>query len=176
MGLSADHESLFKTWLEEHQGIVVKIARSFSTTPTDYEELRQELMLQLWISIKTFTGQAKVSTWIYRVCLNTAMTWRRHTERREKRIDANADIEQIVNEAGSPADSVSDEEMLKNLYAAIHNLREGDRALILLSLDGVAYREIADITGLTENHVGVALTRARQRLGKILKGMTDEME
>lgn len=176
MGLSADHESLFKTWLEEHQGIVVKIARSFSTTQIDTEELQQELMLQLWISTKTFTGQAKASTWIYRVCLNTAMTWRRGTERREKRIDPHADIGQIVTEVGSPADSVSDEEMLDNLYTAIHELNEGDRALILLSLDGVAYREIADITGLTENHVGVALTRARQRLGKILKGMTDEME
>lgn len=176
MELSADHESLFRTWLEEHQGIVVKIARSFSTTPVDYEELQQELMLQLWISIKTFTGQAKVSTWIYRVCLNTAMTWQRGIKRRENQIDANADIGQIVTEVDSPADSVSDEEMLENLYAAIHDLKEGDRALILLSLDGVAYREIADITGLTENHVGVALTRARQRLGKILKGMTDEME
>jgi len=66
--------------------------------------------------------------------------------------------------------------MLDKLYAAIHALKEGDRALLLLSLDGVAYREIGDITGLTENHVGVALTRARQRLGKIMKGITNELE
>lgn len=51
-----------------------------------------------------------------------------------------------------------------------------DRALVLLSLDGLAYREIAEITGLTENHVGVALTRARQRLAELLKGVTDELE
>ena len=66
--------------------------------------------------------------------------------------------------------------MLEKLYAAIHALPEFDRALVLLSLDDLAYREIAEITGLNENQVGVALTRARQRLAQLLKGVTDELE
>mgnify|MGYP003629009229 CR=1 FL=1 len=176
MSLSPDHESLFKTWLEEHQGIVVKIARSFTSTPMDCDELQQELLLQLWISAKSFTGQAKASTWIYRVCLNTALTWRRGTERRERRIDSTADVAQMVTATCSPADSVSEREMLDHLYLGIRALKEGDRALVLLSLDEVTYREIAEITGLTENHVGVALTRARKRLADLLKGVTNELK
>ena len=66
--------------------------------------------------------------------------------------------------------------MLEKLYAAIQSLPDFDRALVLLSLDGLAYREIADITGLNENQVGVALTRARQRLARLMKGVTDELE
>ncbi len=176
MGNSPDHDSLFKAWLEEHQGIVVKIARSFSSNLSDFDELRQELMLRVWISAKTYTGESKASTWIYRVCLNTAMTWRRGTDRRERRMDSNANLGTVMAEPSSPADRVGDQEILEQLYTAIHALKEGDRALVLLSLDELSYREMAEITGLTENHVGVALTRARQRLGKILKGIADELE
>ncbi|GAB5562566.1 MAG: RNA polymerase sigma factor [Synoicihabitans sp.] len=176
MGNSSDHDSLFNTWLEEHQGIVVKIARSFSANLSDFDELRQELLLRVWISAKTFTGQSKASTWIYRVCLNTAMSWRRSTDRRERRMDSSANLRTMKTDSISPADNLGDQEILEQLYTAIHALKPGDRALVLLSLDGLTYREMAEITGLSENHVGVVLTRARQRLGKLLKGITDELE
>jgi len=176
MSLSPDHETLFKTWLEEYQGIVVKISRSFSATPVDCDELQQELLLQLWISAKSFTGQAKASTWIYRVCLNTAMTWRRGTERWRKRMDPTADVSQLLAGSASPAESAGDREILDKLYAAIHAMPTAGRALVLLSLDGLAYREIAEIMGMTETHVGVALTRARKHLSELMKGVTDELE
>ncbi len=176
MSLSADPETLFKAWLEEHRGIVAKVARSFAQTPVDIGELQQELMLQLWISVKAFSGQSKPSTWIYRVCLNTALTWRRGTERRERRIDPAADLAQLTTEAADPAESAGDREILDRLYGAIHAMPAAERALVLLLLDGLAYREIAEITGLTENHVGVALTRARKRLTELMKGVTDELE
>ena len=104
------------------------------------------------------------------------MTWRRGTSRRECHIEQTADITLLATETASPADRAGERELLENLYAAIHALPDSDRALVLLSLDELPYREIAEITGLTENHVGVALTRARKRLAALLKGVTDELE
>ncbi|MBS0630558.1 MAG: RNA polymerase sigma factor [Verrucomicrobia bacterium] len=171
-----DHTVQFKAWLEEHRGILVKVERAYAATAADQADLQQELKLQLWISLRNYSGQAKASTWIYRVCLNTAMTWRRGTARREARIEVGADLDRTGDEAASPAQQADDREMLEQLYAAIHALPEADRALILLALDGLAYREIAEITGLKENHVGVALSRARQRLAAQMKGVIDELE
>ncbi len=85
-------------------------------------------------------------------------------------------MSQLTASSYSPADKASQRELLDRLYAAIYALGGFDRALVLLSLDGLAYREIAEITGLTENHVGVALTRARRRLVEFMKGVTDELE
>lgn len=171
-----DKTTLFKAWLEEHRGIIVKVTRSFAPAPADAADLQQEMMLQLWTSISSYAGQAKPSTWIYRICLNTALTWRRGRSRREQHIEPEADIAALPAAAASPAERAGDEEMLAELYTAIHALPTFDRALILLALDGLAYREIAEITGLTENHVGVWLTRARQRLATRLKGVTHEIE
>lgn len=171
-----DHTVQFKTWLEEHPGILVKVGRAYAVTAADQADLQQELRLQLWLSLRSYSGQAKVSTWIYRVCLNTAMTWRRSTVRREARVEIGVELEQHGDGAASPAQQADEREMLEQLYAAIHALPDADRALILLMLDGLAYREIAEITGLTENHVGVALSRARQRLAAQMKGVIDELD
>ena len=171
-----EQASRFKAWLEEHRGILVKVTRSFAPGPADAADLRQEILLQLWTSLPSYAGQAKPSTWIYRVCLNTALTWRRGTARRESRLERGTDVEALAAGSASPADQAGDGEVLDQLYAAIHALPMFDRALMLLALDGLAYREIAEITGLTENHVGVSLTRARQRLAVLMKGVTDELE
>ena len=176
MSPSSHREALFQTWLEEHRGIVVKVTRSFAPAPADAADLQQEMLLQLWTSLLSYAGQAKPSTWIYRVCLNTALTWRRGTARRERRIEPGADLARLAAGTASPAERAGEEELLDKLYAAIHALPMFDRALMLLALDGLAYREIAEITGLTENHVGVSLTRARQRLAELMKGVTDELE
>jgi RNA polymerase sigma factor (sigma-70 family) len=176
MSPTTDPASRFRSWLADHRGIVVKVTRSFSNTPVDAADLQQELLLQLWLSLPAFAGQAKPSTWIYRVCLNTALTWRRGTTRRERRIEPGVDLDHLASGSGSPADHAGDREILAQLYAAIRALPDFDRALVLLLLEGLAYREMAEITGLTETHVGVAQTRARKRLANLLKGIVDELE
>lgn len=176
MPASAHPETLFHTWMMEHRGIIMKVARSFASTPSDIAELQQELLLQVWNSTRSFASQARPSTWVYRVCLNTALTWRRGTTRRRRHFEADADIGRLAAATASPAEDAGQRELLGKLYAGIHALPAFDRALVLLSLDGLAYREMAEITGLTENHVGVALTRARQRLAANLKGVVDELE
>jgi len=169
-------EPLFRAWLEEYRGILAKVGRSYADSPAEAQDLRQEMMLQLWISLASFKGQARPSTWIYRVCLNTAMTWLRGDSRRKRRIEPLGDLGDVAATTASPAEAAASRDMLEALYAAIRALPQFDRALVLLMLDGVAYREMAEVTGMTENHVGVALTRARRRLAVIMKGATDELE
>ncbi len=82
----AENLPLFQSWLSAHRGIVVKVARSFASSPADVKDLQQELLLQLWLSLPNFAGQAKPSTWIYRVCLNTALMFRRGAARRDRRL------------------------------------------------------------------------------------------
>jgi RNA polymerase sigma-70 factor, ECF subfamily len=169
-------ELVFAQWLRDHRGILTKVSRSFARETVDQNDLVQEMMFQLWQSLSRFQGDAKPSTWIYRVCLNTALQWRRGTERRQRRIEPEADLAAIAVECDSPAESAAQRELLEQLYASIQTMPDFDRALVLLALDGLAYREIAEVTGLSENHVGVALTRARRRLAGLMKGAIDELE
>lgn len=176
MSPTPTQESQFRAWLEEHKGILVKVTRSFAASETEAADLQQELMLQVWMSLGSFRGQSKPSTWVYRVCLNTALTWHRGTVRRERHFEPGADLGKLAETGASPADIVGQKEFLDHLYGGIQQLARFDRALVLLMLDGLAYSEMADVTGLTENHVGVALTRARKRLADIMKGVTHELE
>jgi RNA polymerase sigma-70 factor (ECF subfamily) len=176
MTLPADPAVLFRQWLEDHRGIIVKVTRSYTMTPADAADLEQELLLQLWISLRHYAQQAAPSTWIYRVCLNTALTWRRGTSRRERRLEPTDDFAHVAGDMPSPVESVTEKELLETLYAGIRALPDFDRALVLLSLDSLSYREMSEITGLNENQIGVALTRARKRLAQLMKGVTDELE
>lgn len=176
MSEQPDRESLFKTWEKEHRGILMKVARSYARSAAEAADLGHELRLQLWNSTKSYAGAAKPSTWVYRVCLNTAIGWHRGVARHERKFEREADLGAIPANGISPAEAAADRELLERLYASIHRMPEIDRGLILMSLDGLAYREIAEVTGMTENNVGVGLTRARRRLAELMKGIVHELE
>lgn len=176
MSRTPAQEALFKEWLDVHRGILLKTTRSFARNPTEFADLNQEMLVQLWDSVPAYLGEAKASTWVYRVCLNTALMWQRSAERRERRIELGVDLTRFTTDSASPADSEEDRELLDKLYIAIQGMPHFDRALVLLMLDDLSYREISEVTGMTENHVGVALTRARKRLAELMKGVTDELE
>jgi RNA polymerase sigma-70 factor (ECF subfamily) len=176
MSRNPAREALFKAWLQEHRAILYKVTRSFARSATESADLAHELQLQVWNSIPGFSGNSKASTWIYRVCLNTALAWRRTADRRSGKVEAGVDLAGLATSLASPAEDASQRELLERLYAAVHGMDDFDRALVLLMLDGLAYREIAEVTGLSENNVGVSLTRARQRLTLLMKGVTDELK
>jgi RNA polymerase sigma-70 factor (ECF subfamily) len=170
---AAQNEKRYTDWLRDYRGILLKVARSFAAVAADQDELFQEMMLQLWRSLPRFQAQAKPSTWVYRVCLNTAQTWRRTEQRRQYL--AGPLPSESASDAPSPGVAHEQAETLAALYTAVRALPPADRALVLLLLDGQSYREISEITGLTENHVGVALTRARKKLAEAMKEVRHEL-
>ena len=82
--MTADYEITFKQWLKEHLGLVFRVVRAYGSTTDDQDDLFQEICLQIWFSVPRFAGQAKVSTWIYKVALNTAIVWNRGEKRRRR--------------------------------------------------------------------------------------------
>lgn len=151
-------EELFTQWISEHRGIVVKVARSFTSFPADTDDLIQEILIRLWASVDRYRGDAKPSTWIYRVALNRALTWQRDTGRRQ--VEApNDDLQHLT--ATTNAD---DQYRLHQLYEQIRKLPKIDRSLMLLSLDGLSYAEMSSITDISESNVGARLSRARNKL------------
>jgi RNA polymerase sigma-70 factor (ECF subfamily) len=150
----------FHEWSAAHAAIVERAARAFARG-ADRDDLRQELLLAIWRAIPAFRGDARPSTFLYRVVHNAALLWRRGRR-------ADADSLETIAEPAAPATD-GDERRLAALYAAIRRLPPVDRSLVLLSLDGVAYAEMATIHGLTPNAVGARLSRARDRLASELE-------
>lgn len=159
-------EAQFGRWMACHQGLISKVARSFVRNEEDVADLVQEIRLQLWLSLPRYQGAAKESTWIYRVCLNTAMAWKR-SERRWRARRAASPV--IANIDGSEARRWQDlEDRVARLYAAIRRLPRGEAALVLLYLDDLSYREMGEVLGLSESLVGVKLHRARKALSRLM--------
>lgn len=162
-------EALFKSWLGEYGGIALKVARAYTRTPADCDDLVQEILLQVWRSLPEFAGRSCASTWFYRVALNTALAWRRKEHRRQTRQQPLFALEEPPAIASDSAQQALKREAVQRLYAAIRQLPKTDAALILLYLDEVSYRQMAEVLGISESNVGVKLNRAKQALGKLLE-------
>jgi RNA polymerase sigma-70 factor (ECF subfamily) len=158
-------ETLFKTWLQEHGGAVLKVARAYTLNPEDCQDLIQEILFQVWRSLPQFDGRSNASTWAYRVALNTALGWHRKDCRRRERQQPLLEVENFpAAETDAPQC-----EIVEQLYRAIHQLPKADAALVLLFLDDLSYREMAEILGITESNVGVKLNRAKKALADLMK-------
>lgn len=125
----------------------------------------QELLLAVWKAIPAFRLEAQPSTFIYRVTHNAAMTWQRTRRNYRRKVEQFSTMGPVAEAGGAAPDA----ERLEGLYAAIRALSPLDRSLILLSLDGLSYREMAALHGLSEGNVGARLTRLRQKLATTLK-------
>ena len=155
-------ESAFLQQIDQHQGIIHKICRLYRDSPEDREDLFQEIVFQLWKTKHTFQGKAKFSSWMYKVALSTAIA----TFRKKKPA--------IIYTPQLPDLPQAEEEdqQRQQLFAALKQLDDADKALMALYLDDLSYEEIAEITGISENYVGVKLTRIRNRIVKILQSWT----
>ena len=168
-----EQEEIFRRWLKEHIGLILKVVRAFAATPQDQEDLFQETLLQLWRSVPVFRGDAKETTWIYRVAFNTALAWNR-SEKNRKHHEAFLKVD--FPAVAEPALPVSTQhEMVERLYAAIRQLSKVDASLALMHLDGLSYREMAAVLGISENNVGVKLNRIRKELAHRLDGLNNEL-
>lgn len=158
------------TWLGEHGASVMKVARAYTLSSEECQDLAQEILLQAWRSLARFEGQASASTWFYRVALNTAMNWQRKDLPRRRRQQPLLEVQALTPNTGDSAEQAEQREIVEQLYEAIHQLPRTDAALVLLYLDQLSYREIAEVLGLSEGNVGVRLNRAKKALSGLMNG------
>lgn len=157
-------EQQFVTQLDEHQNIIHKVCRVYTNNSDAHKDLFQEITIQLWKAYPKFRGDAKFSTWMYRVALNTAITLYRKSKRQIKTNDI-SDFHYKI-EANEYDGEI--EEQMKLLYRAIHQLSDVEKALILLYLEDKPYKEIAETMGLSEVNARVKVNRIKGKLKTIL--------
>lgn len=151
-------EKEFITLLNQHQKIIHKVCNLYMDRYSDREDLFQEITLQAWKAYGSFRGDARFSTWLYRVALNTAITFFRKEKRRPGL--------QLTDSLPEQADDTHDpvEEQLRAMYAAIGELSRIDKALIMLYLEDYSYNEIGEMMGITANNVAVKMNRIKTKL------------
>ncbi len=154
-------EAQFLALIKEHQGIIHKICRLYRESKEDREDLFQEIIFQLWKAWPTFKGDAKISTWIYRIALNTAIAVFRKNK-------PNIQYTPVLPEM--PEQEQNEELALRQeqLFAALKLLDDNEKAIITLYLEDMNYQQIAEIIGINENYVGVKLNRMKNKIQKLL--------
>ena len=165
--MSSPDEDAFLQLVRENEARIRKICRVYTNGPEKRRDLFQDVLIELWRSLPSFEGEAEVGTWMYRVALNTALTRDRSEERRENAILSPSNP--IWSDSfDPPGGKLESDERLERLYAAIDRLDEIDRALVLMYLDERPYQEMAEVLGMSVNHVSVKLHRVKAQLSEWL--------
>ncbi len=159
-----DKESEFVRIIKQHQGVIFKITTFYTYNKVDQQDLYQDIVYQLWKSFDSFRGDAKISTWMYRIALNTALTKLKRSKKRGYSVSMD---KVIIEETGNY--DAEFEERLKMLYEQIGQLNVLEKGIMLLLLEGKKYEEIAEITGLTPSNVGTRISRIKGKLKSRLK-------
>lgn len=162
----ARERSAFLDRVGAHRGIIHKVGFVYGRDAADREDLEQEILLQLWKSRDAFDGQSSFTTWMYRVALNTAITFRRRQRT----------LLPLLREPRTPgrqAEQAERDDELRVLYAAIARLSALEKAIVLLWLDERSYEEIADTVGITAKNVSVRLVRIRAKLARTIGDMEE---
>ena len=155
-------EEIFTRLLDQHAGIIRKVAFGYTSTFADREDLTQEITLQLWRAYPRYSPDRPFSTWMYRIALNVAISFlRRHTRPARQTLSLEENEMEVVDEA---AGSKEPDERVALLQQVIASLAPLDRGLMLLYLDDHSYREIAAVLGITETNVATKLNRLKQRV------------
>lgn len=152
-------EAVFTDLIREHQGLLFKVTSIYTNNKQDQEDLFQEVVYQLWKYFDSFRNESKITTWMYRVAMNTAIT---HLKRKKRRPDAIPIADAIIKETESKDDLY--EERLRQLYRHLERLNTLDKGLVFLLLEGKSYKEIAQITGLGDSNVGTRISRIKKKL------------
>jgi len=149
----------FSALVEEHKGIIYKIANSYCRNAEDRKDLIQEIIAHLWKSHDRYDDRFKLSTWIYRIALNVAISAYRREKKRSERI---APLEEIIIEPA--AEPEQPDPKIATLHRIIDQLDELNRALMILYLDDNSYRDIAGILGITETNVATKINRLKLKI------------
>ena len=157
-------EQDFLEKFQANQNIAHKICRAYTSDEHSHKDLFQEITVQLWRAYPKFRGEAKFSTWMYRIALNTAIT----IYRKQKRTIQTSTLDDYSFKLSDEPYDGEKEEQVKALYKAINQLSDINKAIILLYLEDKPYKEISEIIGVTEVNARVKVNRSKEQLRKLL--------
>ena len=158
MSKQVPDQAYFVELIYRHVGIIYKICNLYADGE-DREDLKQEIIYQLWKSFPAYRGTSKFQSWMYRVALNTAMLGLR-----ARKIKYTGLTGQELGIPEVPVESLDEDSRVKRLYHQISKLKDLDKTIVFLYLEQCSYNEIAEITGISKKNVSVRLTRIRERL------------
>lgn len=148
------NDERFRRLLDENKGRLERLARQYSD-PADWQDLLQDIHVQLWLSLKNFDGRSQLSTWVYRVALNTAIS-----VLRKRRLPRTSKAPDDVGDSGATHDSM---DVLREFLASLESI---DRALLLMDLEGMPRDQIAEVLCLSSGAVAVRMTRLKQQFNQ----------
>jgi len=155
-------ETIFLKALEENQNKIFRICSVYSKDSEDAKDLFQEVLVNIWGALPKFKSNSSINTWVFKIALNVCLRFKsKHTK--NQNILIRLDSLTIAN-IGSEEKSDVENEKLNNLRTCVKTLNEGDKAIVALYLEGLAYREISHILGLSENHIAVKVKRIKLKL------------
>ena len=156
-----EHEQEFLNLITRNEHIVHKICNIYMSSYEERQDLKQEIIYQLWRSFNTFQGRSKFQTWMYRVALNTAIYFNK------KKVLNTTDLSNIETEEDDGYKELEDQ--IRRLYRAIRTLNQIDRAIVFLYLEKHSYEQIGEIVGITVKNVSVRIVRIKEKLRQIIK-------
>lgn len=160
MANRSEKEKLFNDTYEANRGLIGKVCYIYATDTDHYHDLYQEVLLNLWANIDSFRGQSKISTWLYRLAINTCLNYLRKDKRQGEQVA----IEEVFDIADENPDTLASLAMLQEMIATLSPI---EKAIVTLWLDENSYEEIAKVTGLTKANVAVKFHRIKQKLSKL---------
>ncbi len=162
-----DKERYFKKVYNENKDKIYRLCLGFVGNKFDADDLLQEISIKIWDNLETFKGNSNISTWVYRIATNTAILF---SKKRSKKYLNQTSLfpEEIQGEPAEPDIAEKEHQTIK-LYETIATLKEMDRIIITLVLEGKSYKGIASITGLNLSNVGVRINRIKKSLTQKLK-------
>jgi RNA polymerase sigma-70 factor, ECF subfamily len=155
----------FVSLVQEHRALLYKVCNLYGRSEEDRQDLFQEIVVQLWRSYPRFRGEAKFSTWLYRIALNTAIS----DLRKQKKPILSVDPGDLPAGMEDLQYGREQEEQLRQLYAAIDRLTELEKAVVMLYLEDKSYEEMEEILGIRQNNLRVKMNRIKEKLRKLTK-------
>jgi RNA polymerase sigma factor (sigma-70 family) len=158
-------EKEFKRQIEAHELLLLKICRIYAYTDANRQDLFQEIVIRLWKAYPNFKGHSKLSTWLYRVAINTAISGLR----KKKNFIQHYEPAAMPEPANAPPEEHDEEERLKQLYHAIEQLNAVEKAIVMLYMEDRSYEEMEEIIGLSQGNLRVKMNRIKEKLRLLTK-------
>lgn len=167
-----DKNTVFKQVLDENKDRIFRICSAYERNSDDRDDLYQEILINIWKNLDKFEGRSAISTWIYRIAVNTSLM---HVKKESKRNSIKTELNENTPDITESSAEEREEKIITGskieiLYECINRLGSLDKLIISMVLEDLSYKEIADVTGLTVNNTGVRINRIKKELLKLMEG------